>query len=208
MNQVFKTIKDKNKIMIEEKSSKFFGLIFYVEKEEEVKEIISNLWKEHKGARHIVYAYRIQQDSVLKTKYSDDGEPQGTAGLPILKIIETKDLRNVLIVVVRYFGGVLLGSGLLGRTYMNAAKKVVDISDIVELKKSFKVIIEIKYKDLKLFKVLLEKYLGRVTRQDFGEKITLEIYIFKDKYTMFLDDISNAYIEHKVLLYEDSYSLF
>ena len=106
-----------NKSEIEVKKSKFIGYYFEIYSEEEAKAILQNLKKEHKKARHIPYAYKV--DQIIRK--SDDKEPANTAGTPIYNLIIKKELNNVLIAVVRYFGGTLLGAGLLTRSYLNAA---------------------------------------------------------------------------------------
>ena len=103
------------------KKSKFIAYYYKVNSLEEIENILDNLKKEHKKARHIPYAYKI--DNLVKK--SDDKEPGNTAGLPIYNIIEMKNLNNILIAVVRYFGGIKLGAGPLTRAYANAASKVV-----------------------------------------------------------------------------------
>lgn len=205
MENVFYTIKENNEILIEEKSSKFFGLLFHIESEEEVKKIIEELWKKNKSARHIVYAYKIIDKNKEYIKYSDDGEPQGTAGQPILKIIEAKKLSNVLIVVVRYFGGILLGAGLLGRTYMNCAKSVVDSSNIVEIKLGVEEHVELNYKDVKYFKVLLENNNAKIINQEFSENVKICYEITKSDYDKLNSILSSTLIEYKVLLYKIKY---
>ncbi len=110
-----------NKIEIIEKKSKFIAYLYEVNTKEEVTSILNDLKKEHKKARHIPYAYKI--DNLVKK--SDDKEPSNTAGTPIYNIIMKNDLNNILICVVRYFGGTLFGSGLLTRTYMASAKEVI-----------------------------------------------------------------------------------
>lgn len=105
------------------KKSKFIGIMYHISSEDDVKEILINLKKEHKKARHIPYAYKIG----LKVKKSDDKEPANTAGTPILSIIEHRNLDNVLIVVIRYFGGIKLGAGGLIRAYSQAARTVSEI---------------------------------------------------------------------------------
>ena len=102
---------------LEVKKSKFIGYYFEIDDISEVDFILKNLSTEHKKARHIPYAYKI--DNVMKK--SDDKEPNGTAGGPILNIITLKNLNNILLVVVRYFGGVKLGAGPLTRSYAKAA---------------------------------------------------------------------------------------
>ena len=104
------------------KKSKFIGILYEVNNEDEVKDILTNLKKEHKKARHIPYAYKID----MQVKKSDDKEPSSTAGSPILNIIEKKQLNHVLIVVIRYFGGIKLGKGGLVRAYSQATNIVSD----------------------------------------------------------------------------------
>ena len=106
---------------LEIKKSKFIGYYFEVASKDEVKEILESLKKEHKKARHIPYAYKIDNE----IKKSDDKEPSGTSGMPILNIIEKNNLNHTLIAVVRYFGGIKLGAGGLIRAYGNTAKEVV-----------------------------------------------------------------------------------
>lgn len=103
--------------LIEIKKSKFIGLLYRVETVEEVESILEDIKKEHKKARHMPFAYKIGSTA----KKTDDKEPSGTAGNPIWGVIERNDLDNILIVVVRYFGGVKLGSGPLLRAYSQAA---------------------------------------------------------------------------------------
>jgi len=110
--------------LYEVKKSKFYAYNYEVDSISDVNEIIDNIKKEHKKARHIVYAYKI--DGIEK-KY-DDGEPSGTAGMPLYNIINKKDLNHILIVVVRYFGGIKLGAGGLLRAYNTAGSDVTKTS--------------------------------------------------------------------------------
>lgn len=105
-----------------EKKSKFLGYVYQVTSAEQVEEILKGLKKEHKKCTHICYAYSISSDVVL-AKAVDDGEPSGTAGRPILNVIEKKNLKNILVVVVRYFGGIKLGAGGLVRMYTKCASE-------------------------------------------------------------------------------------
>ena len=108
-----------NESLIEIKKSKFIGLYYEVDSVDEVKNILESLKKEHKKARHIPYAYKVGNIA----KKTDDKEPSNTAGLPIYNIIERKNLNNVLIVVIRYFGDIKLGAGGLLRAYSAAANE-------------------------------------------------------------------------------------
>lgn len=124
-----KTINSNYENKIEVEKSKFIGLLFPLKTEEEFKEILKSLQKEHKKARHIVYAYRIG----TKSKSCDDGEPKGTAGRPLLELLHKKDLNNLVLFVVRYFGGIKLGAGRLLRTYVNAGVEVLDQAELIEM---------------------------------------------------------------------------
>ena len=103
------------------KKSRFISYYYEINDFDEIKEILNDLKSEHKKAKHIVYAYKFGNTAGK----SDDKEPKGTAGLPLYNLLETKNLNNRLIVVVRYFGGTLLGAGLLKRTYRASALEAI-----------------------------------------------------------------------------------
>jgi uncharacterized YigZ family protein len=111
--------------LFKDRGSKFIGYAFYVENEDDIKERISEVKKIHYSARHHCYAYRIGSEEI-KFRANDDGEPSHSAGDPILGQIIAKDLTNVLVVVVRYFGGIKLGVGGLIQAYKAAAKEILD----------------------------------------------------------------------------------
>ena len=111
-----------------EKKSRFIGHIWPVETEEEARARIEEVKKKHYDARHNCWAFRLRTGSV--ERYSDDGEPQGTAGQPILNVFQREEVTNVLCVVTRYFGGILLGAGGLTRAYAKSAKDALDASGI------------------------------------------------------------------------------
>ncbi len=110
-----------NESIVIEKKSKFYGYMYTIEDESEIKIILDNLKKEHKKARHFCYAYKLGN---IERK-NEDKEPSNTAGKPILDVINFNNLNNTLIVVVRYFGGTLLGRGLLTRTYSKTARDLI-----------------------------------------------------------------------------------
>ena len=114
-----KTITSNTEAEVVEKRSKFIGNLYYVESVEQAEEKIKEIKKKYNDARHSSFAYRIcVQDSVVE-KFSDDGEPSGTAGAPMLGLLSKLDLANCLAIVTRYFGGILLGTGGLVRAYQN-----------------------------------------------------------------------------------------
>ena len=110
-----------NESLVEIKKSKFIGLYYHLDNLEEVKTILESLQKEHKKARHMPYAYKFENTA----KKTDDKEPSNTAGLPIYNLLEMRNLKNILVVVVRYFGGTKLGAGNLLRAYLEAAKEAI-----------------------------------------------------------------------------------
>lgn len=120
------TIKAPQDVNIKEeiviKKSRFISKIWYISSKEEAYKIIEEQKEMYSDAKHVVYAYRLENVG----KYTDDKEPQGTAGKPIYSLLEKENIINVLIIVVRYFGGILLGTGPLTRAYVSSAKKVLD----------------------------------------------------------------------------------
>jgi len=111
-----------NTYTLEIKKSKFIAYYYEIKSTEEAKEILETLKKEHKKARHIPYAYKVNNTA----SKSDDKEPTNTAGLPLYNLIERKELDNILIAVVRYFGGTKLGAGNLLRAYLESANKAIE----------------------------------------------------------------------------------
>lgn len=131
MEDTFKTISKPSKGLFKDKGSKFMSFAFPVESEEEIRNIIQQLRKEHHSARHHCYAWRLGYDkSVFRA--NDDGEPSSTAGKPILGQIQSFDLTNILIVVIRYFGGTLLGVSGLINAYRGAAADALLQAEIIE----------------------------------------------------------------------------
>ena len=124
----FVTIKENVQAEITEKKSKFIANIIKVENKNEAEENILKLKKKYYDAKHNCIAYRIKEDQGVIEKASDDGEPQGTAGQPILNILQKNNLCNILVVVTRYFGGILLGTGGLVRAYSEATTKALEKS--------------------------------------------------------------------------------
>ena len=125
------TVKSSYTNQIEVMKSKFIAYLMPLSNEEDFKAMLASLHKEHKKARHIVYAYRVG----MKSKSSDDGEPKGTAGHPLLEFLYKKDINNVALLVVRYFGGTKLGASRLLRTYLQAGVDVINQSELIALER-------------------------------------------------------------------------
>ena len=133
MSDLYKTIQSPSKGIYKEKGSKFLAFAFSLSSEEKIKEQIGLLQKEYHDARHHCYAWRLGA-SMDRYRVNDDGEPSGSAGNPIFGQIQAHDLTNILVVVVRYFGGTLLGVGGLIRAYRSAASVALEQARIIELK--------------------------------------------------------------------------
>lgn len=143
MENTFLTIKEKEySAELVEKKSKFIAKIVKVTSEEDAMNVLKSIKKEHRDARHNVFAYRIANGS---ERFSDDGEPSGTAGVPILDILRGEKLQNVLVVVTRYFGGILLGTGGLVKAYSGATKEAIAQAEKVEMKLCNEYSVEIDY---------------------------------------------------------------
>ena len=132
MEDTYKTISQSSEGIYKEKGSKFISLAYPVTSEDQIREIVQFIKKEHHSARHHCYAWRLGHEK-LHFRANDDGEPSSTAGKPILGQIQSFDLTNILIVVVRYFGGTLLGVSGLINAYRNAALDAINQAEIIEL---------------------------------------------------------------------------
>lgn len=165
MTDTYKTIeKPTDEILFKEKNSKFFGYAFPVSTEDEVKSLLEQVKKQHYSARHWCYAYQI---GTLKKIYraNDDGEPNNSAGMPIYGQIQSFDLTNILVVVVRYFGGVKLGVGGLVTAYKTAAQMALDDAEIMEKTIDAHFLIRFDYKNMnKVMRIIREKNLNIVTQ--------------------------------------------
>ena len=142
---MYKTIKENVSAELVEKKSKFIANLFYIESREEAEDIIKMQKKKYYDARHNCYAFRVLGEDGIIEKSSDDGEPSGTAGAPMLNILSKMEITNVLVIVTRYFGGILLGTGGLVKAYSNSTKLALEKAEISMLEEGFVYKIEIKY---------------------------------------------------------------
>ena len=158
LEDTYKTIAfPSEEILFKEKSSKFFGYAFPVQSEAEIKPIIDTLRKQHPHAAHYCYAYQIGTDTIIY-RANDDGEPSNTAGMPIYGQIQSFGITNVLILVVRTFGGVKLGVGGLITAYKTAAQMTLNSSKIIEKTIDIHYLVSFDYKNInKIMRVIKEK---------------------------------------------------
>ena len=179
-------------VLLKEKNSKFFGYAFPVNTEEEIKEILERLRKEHFSARHWCYAYQIGTEKI-QYRANDDGEPNNSAGMPIYGQIQSFEVTNVLVVVVRYFGGVKLGVGGLISAYKITAQMALENSEIVERTIDKHFIISFGYANMnKVMRIIKEKNL-QIVSQKMEMDCEIEISIRKKNVQNLLDTFENLY---------------
>lgn len=167
-----------------ERKSRFIGYISPVSSEDEARAFVASIKQKHADATHNVWAYVLRGGAVARC--SDDGEPQGTAGLPTLDIIRKSGLDDCVIVVTRYFGGILLGAGGLTRAYSAAAKAAVDAAGIAEWVPFTLFSLETNYSDYQKLAYELPRMSVSVESTDFGADVTINAAIESEKY----DDIA------------------
>ena len=153
------------------KKSKFIANIYYVENKEETENKIKELKKKYHDARHNCIAYRIIEDGNILEKFSDDGEPSGTAGAPMLNILKKNNLCNILVVVTRYFGGILLGTGGLVRAYSDVTINAIDESSKVNICIGREFEIKLDYSNMENFKYYCRKNLINITNIQYENEI-------------------------------------
>lgn len=164
---------------ITEKRSEFIAQLFPAETEDECRGIIEAVRAKHHKARHNVWAYILRSGAV---RYSDDGEPQGTGGIPVLNVLQKTELSDVCCVVTRYFGGVLLGAPGLTRAYSSSAAESVKNADLLHYCEAHRIRYVIDYTDYGKVSYLLPEYGIADAGSDFGEKVTLLFDIRTDRY--------------------------
>ena len=161
-----------------EKRSSFLGHVRYVETEDEAKAFVTEMKKKFYDARHNCWCYIIKDGAV---RYSDDGEPQGTAGIPMLEVLKREGVTNVVCVVTRYFGGVLLGTGGLLRAYTKSAKDALDAAGICVVRRWVKAEIACSYAMLERLKTECTAIGGVVADIEYSADVCLKLLLPEDK---------------------------
>ncbi len=177
-SDTYLTVSKKSEGLFKDKGSKFISYVFPVKTETEIKSILSLIKKEHADARHYCYAWRLGPDKHAY-RTNDDGEPSGTAGKPIFGQIQSNDLTNVLIVVVRYFGGTLLGVGGLINAYREAAADGINNNIIIEQQVLYEYDLNFEFEQMNDVMKLIKQSAAKITLQDFNDKCKISFYISK-----------------------------
>ena len=186
---------------IVEKKSKFIGTLFYITSEEQAQEIIKKVKKQYYDARHNCFAYRVMTENGVVERFSDDGEPSGTAGGPMLNILSKNNLCNVLIIVTRYFGGILLGTGGLVRAYSDATKKVIESATLANETMGLEVEVVIDYNGLELLKYYCKNNNINIANTVYEDNIKCYLEVTKEELDNLLDNNKNNcnIIEYNVI---------
>lgn len=169
------TVKKETSFNFQEKKSTFIGNIKRIYSEDEARKFINKIKNENKEARHNVYAYNIGENKGIQ-RYSDDGEPQGTAGIPVLEVIKKNDITDVVIVVTRYFGGILLGTGGLVRAYSKAASGAIRESEVIEKVKGFELNIFIEYELFGKFQYLCSENSWYMEDVEYSDRVKIKLF--------------------------------
>lgn len=173
-----------------EKRSDFLGHVRPVESEEEARAFIERVKKEHYDARHNCWCYRLREGGV--ERYSDDGEPQGTAGQPMLNVFQREEVTDVVCVVTRYFGGVLLGAGGLVRAYAKSAKDALDAAGLSVVRRWVAMEVPCTYARFEEVRREAARFGGVVEKVDYGADVLLSVLIPEERSASFAAHLLDA----------------
>ncbi len=177
-DELFTTVGKEGYVEFEEKRSLFIGHAIRTDSEAEALEYIKQLKKQYQDATHNVFGYMMRGDAVAR--YSDDGEPQGTAGMPVLDVIRKSGARNVCVVVTRYFGGTLLGAGGLVRAYSHTAALAIEAAGIVVYQPYIEYTLECGYSEYQKYATILSDFKAIVDSTDFSDRVRIAFAAKKD----------------------------
>jgi uncharacterized YigZ family protein len=188
---IYKTIFEDTTTQFTEKNSRFIGYVAHTVTDEEAVAFIDKIRSIHSDAKHNVYAYVLNQDN--RMRYSDDGEPHGTAGKPILDIINGFELKDVTVVVTRYFGGILLGTGGLVRAYQKAAKDTLNMADKYEMVPGITYSVSCEYSNYSRLESLIADFGCNIENTRFEDNVVIEFSVSKDKCDEFLASLTDTF---------------
>ncbi len=170
----------------EVKKSRFIARVAPVSSRDEVKVLVDQAHRDHPDARHVCWAYQIgRPGSAAEAAMNDAGEPSGTAGKPILNVIQHKDMGDVLVIVIRYFGGIKLGAGGLVRAYAGAAESVLSAVDRVVVKPVIPAYVTMGYADEQPLRHWCEVHGAEVVSVDYGSSVTARVSVPEDQIEAF-----------------------
>ena len=186
----YTTIYEEAQASFTEKKSEFIGHIAPVSTADEAVAFINRIKAENRKARHNVYAYVLREGNV--SRYSDDGEPQGTGGVPVLDVINKSGLTDVCVVVTRYFGGTLLGTGGLVRAYGQSSKEGIRNSVIQKVCEGISFKLTVDYNSIGKIKYIMGQMGITDAQEEYGQNVVLSILMKKDEYNEFNTKVTDA----------------
>ncbi len=186
----YKTIKDRAEDRFIEKKSEFIGYIKHTETEAEALDFIAEIRAMHRKATHNCYAYILRENNL--SRHSDDGEPGGTAGVPIYEVLRKEGLTDVCCVVTRYFGGILLGAGGLVRAYTKGAKMACDAAEKLDMRTAAKLILTLSYPYYGKIGKTLTDYDVRTESENFGADVVITLYIALESEQSFTAELTDV----------------
>ena len=187
--QWYKTVAESGFFVETEKRSKFISFVFFVENKDQVQNYLKEVKAKYHDAKHHVYAYKLEKNNL--EKFSDDGEPSGTAGMPLLGVISSYELSNVLVIVVRYFGGILLGTSGLRKMYISGGCGAIENAKIEKRVLCNSIELKMKYSEYSKVLNAIKKCGGTIINTDYEDDIKLIFYIEKNKTEEILKKISD-----------------
>lgn len=193
MLQEYKTVEFESNDEFVEKKSKFIGYVKPIKSVDEATDFINKIKSKHWDATHNVYAYILRENNIQR--YSDDGEPSGTAGVPVLDVLLKNGVVDVCVVVTRYFGGTLLGAGGLVRAYSHGSKIALNSGNIITMAPCKILSVCIDYSFYERLNILLNEFCANIENTEYTDKINVKFSIKADKEMLFnekLTDISNG----------------
>lgn len=185
-----KTLKSPGESKKEFKNSAFIGHAHPVKNEDEAKDFIKQVKERHSDANHNVSAYLIKSGNNLAMKYNDDGEPAGSSGKPIFKVLELKDIHNAVVVVTRYFGGTKLGFGGLARAYRETAVAAIENAGVIEVHETVNIAIHFEYPQTQKIKNLIQDF-GSIISEEYSDEVQFTLEIIKEKENEFIEKLGN-----------------
>ena len=191
---MFKTIEQNTTYELTEKKSKFIANLIYIENKLDAENKIKEFKKKYFDARHNCYAYRVLDNNEIYEKSSDDGEPSGTAGSPMLNLLQRNNLCNVIVIVTRYFGGILLGTGGLVRSYSRATSGSIERANIITIDIGTEFEIMIDYANFQNFEYYCQKNNINITSKKYEENVNCHIETDNITKEKFLEDIKNKHL--------------
>lgn len=195
MAEEYKTVEFENSDEFVEKKSRFIGYVKPVKSQEEAVSFVHSIKSKHWDATHNVYAYVLKESNIQRC--SDDGEPSGTAGVPVLDVILKNNLVDICVVVTRYFGGTLLGTGGLVRAYSHGSKIAVEAGNIITMATCNVLSVSVEYSFYERINILLSDLGANIEKTDFADKVEITFSLKADK----TDDLQKKLIDMSNGLY-------